>query len=113
MPKPFAYKVGQVVMLRVTVTDDRDVGNPVVDLGGFQTSIPQVNLDKADVRPASAREKTDEERDRAAHEREMRDKQAASAKAVADKAAAEAKASADVLAVAAPPDDAADDIQAP
>jgi len=102
MPKPFAYKVGQVVMLRVTVTDDRDVGNPVVDLGGLQTSIPQVNLDKADVRPESAREKTDEERDRAAHEREMRDKQAASAKVVADKAAAAAK-----------PDDAADDIQAP
>lgn len=70
MPKPFSYARGQVVALRVTVVDDHDRGNPVIDIGGAHMTVPQVNLDKADIRPASQREKTEEEKDLAELERQ-------------------------------------------
>lgn len=104
MPKPFVYKNGQVVMLRVTVVNDADRGYPIVNLGGLEMPLPQMHLDKADVRPDSDRDMTDEERDRDDHARAEAATKAEASRIAKAKAAADEKAAAEKAADRTPSD---------
>lgn len=64
MPRPFVYKNGQELVLKAKVIDARDASNPVISIGAYHFSIPQLNLDAGDTR-TTGRELTDEELDHA------------------------------------------------
>jgi hypothetical protein len=63
MPQPFRYVKGQRVTLIGVISEDRDAGHPVLDIGGERVSITRQSLDRADVREDKDRLPTVEEID--------------------------------------------------
>jgi hypothetical protein len=97
MPRHFIYTSGQVLLLRATVVEGHDVGNPIIDLGGLSLSVPVVNLDRADTRPDSDRPKTEEEIDRKELAKTQDEAQVAKEKVAAELEAADIAAGQKIL----------------